>query len=51
VVHKVEDQLWKVIKQGKATCGVYGEDIAATKVEQVKALARTNGFPLLAKWN
>jgi len=45
---EAEDLMWRVHTQGKAVCGVYVKDIAATKVEQVKRLARTNGFPLLA---
>ena len=45
---EAEDLMWKIHTQGKAVCGVYVKDIAATKVEQVKSLARANGFPLLA---
>lgn len=33
---------------GKGTCGIYTYEIAETKVHQVKELARSNGFPLLA---
>ena len=32
--------------QGRAVCGVYPKDIAATKVELVLAAARRNGHPL-----
>ena len=35
-----------VHKKGKATVGVYGYDIAVTKINQVHQLARQNGFPL-----
>jgi len=34
--------------KGKAVCGIYTYEIAETKVYQVKELAKTNGFPLLA---
>lgn len=33
---------------GKAVCGIYTYEIAATKVEQVKLQARQRGFPLKA---
>lgn len=33
---------------GKDVCGVYTHEIAATKVMQVKNLARQKGFPLKA---
>lgn len=32
--------------EGRGVCGVYPRDIAVTKVEQVKALARENKHPL-----
>ena len=32
---------------GLGMCGVYTQEIAETKIEQVHALARDNGFPLL----
>jgi ATP-dependent Clp protease adaptor protein ClpS len=32
--------------EGKAVCGVYPKDIAATKVELVSAAARRHGHPL-----
>ncbi len=35
-----------VHKKGRATVGVYGYDIAVTKINQVHQLARQNGFPL-----
>lgn len=34
--------------KGKDVCGVYSYEIAATKVAQVKTLARKEGFPLKA---
>jgi ATP-dependent Clp protease adaptor protein ClpS len=34
--------------QGKGMCGVYTFEIAETKVENVHARARANGFPLRA---
>lgn len=33
---------------GKELCGVYTHEIAATKVAQVKTMARSKGFPLKA---
>jgi len=38
----------QVHEKGKAICGVYSYEIAQTKVEQVKQLAKKNEFPLLA---
>jgi ATP-dependent Clp protease adaptor protein ClpS len=38
----------KIHNDGKAVCGVYTFEIAQTKAEQVKQLARENSFPLLA---
>ena len=35
-----------VHKKGRATVGVFGYDIAVTKINQVHQLARQNGFPL-----
>jgi ATP-dependent Clp protease adaptor protein ClpS len=34
---------------GKEICGTYSYEIAGTKVAQVKAMAREQGFPLKAK--
>lgn len=34
--------------KGNAVCGIYTYEIAQTKVYQVKELAKSNGFPLLA---
>jgi ATP-dependent Clp protease adaptor protein ClpS len=36
----------KVHQEGRAVCGVYAKDVAATKVEQVMAAARRAGHPL-----
>ncbi|AXH11512.1 ATP-dependent Clp protease adapter ClpS [Halarcobacter bivalviorum] len=33
---------------GREVCGIYSHEIAATKVAQVKTLAREKGFPLKA---
>ena len=33
---------------GKDICGIYAYEIAATKVAQVKSMAREKGFPLKA---
>ncbi len=35
-------------EKGRAVCGVYSHEIAETKAEQVKQLAKQNEFPLLA---
>ena len=36
----------KIHHEGKAVCGVYPKDVAATKVELVVAAARRGGHPL-----
>ncbi len=38
----------KIHEKGSAICGVYTYEIAQTKTDQVKQLAKQNGFPLLA---
>ena len=43
-----EQIMLKIHKSGKAVCGIYTYDIAQTKVYQVRQLAKSNGFPLLA---
>jgi len=52
IFHKSEQEaeiiMWDVHKKGKGTCGIYTHEIAQTKVEQVKRLAKDNEFPLLA---
>ncbi|WP_456432413.1 ATP-dependent Clp protease adaptor ClpS [Nitratifractor sp.] len=45
---EAETIMWTVHKQGRAVCGVYTFEIAQTKAEQVKRMARANEFPLLA---
>ena len=34
--------------KGRAICGIYTYEIAETKVYQVKEVAKSSGFPLLA---
>lgn len=50
VFHKTESEaeiiMMNVHKKGVGLCGVYPFDVAETKVETVKALAESNGFPL-----
>jgi ATP-dependent Clp protease adaptor protein ClpS len=52
VFHKRDDEaeeiMWRVHRKGRAMCGIYIHEIAMTKAEQVKVLARQNHFPLLA---
>ena len=52
IFHKNLDEankiMWKVHEKGKAVCGIYVQEIAQTKVYQVKSAAKANGFPLLA---
>lgn len=52
IFHKNDQEaeiiMWDIHKKGKGTCGVYTHEIAQTKVEQVKRLAKDNQFPLLA---
>ncbi len=38
----------EIHRAGQGTCGIFTHEIAETKVHQVKQLAKTNGFPLLA---
>ena len=38
----------QVHQNGKAVCGIYSFEIAQTKAQQVKQLAKQSGFPLLA---
>ena len=50
VFHKsIEDAtavMLKIHQQGIGLCGVYTQDVAETKMEQVHALAREKKFPL-----
>jgi len=52
IFHKTHQQAEQIMLQihekGKAICGVYTYEIAQTKVEQVRQLAKQNEFPLLA---
>jgi len=54
VFHKTQTEaeaiMLDVHKKGKGLCGVYTFEIAQTKVEQVKTLAKQNQFPLLATY-
>jgi len=36
----------RVHKEGRGTCGVYSREVAETKVEQVKKLAKFHDYPL-----
>jgi ATP-dependent Clp protease adaptor protein ClpS len=45
---EAEALMWRIHEKGSAICGVYTFEIAETKAEQVKMLARQNSFPLLA---
>ena len=52
VFRKTADQATQIMlnihNNGKEVCGIYTHEIAATKVAQVKTLAREKGFPLKA---
>ena len=45
---EAERIMLQIHEKGKAICGVYSFEIAQTKAQQVKQLAKQNGFPLLA---
>jgi len=47
-IDEANDITWQVHEKGKAICGIYVQEIAQTKVHQVKSIAKANGFPLLA---
>ena len=38
----------EIHKSGKGVCGIFTYEIAETKVHQVKEMAKSSGFPLLA---
>lgn len=40
--------MMNIHNNGRELCGVYTHEIAATKVSQVKTMAREQGFPLKA---
>jgi len=52
IFHKNQEESEKIMlqvhKSGKGLCGIYTKEIAETKVEHVKVLAKQNSFPLLA---
>ena len=52
IFHKTHAQaeqiMLKIHEKDKAVCGVYSFEIAQTKAQQVKQLAKENEFPLLA---
>ncbi len=54
IFHKSEQESERIMlavhEQGRGVCGVYTREIAQTKVEQVKRLAKQNQFPLLATY-
>lgn len=45
---QAEQIMLQIHEKDKAVCGVYSFEIAQTKAEQVKQLAKQNEFPLLA---
>ncbi len=47
---EAEQIMLDVHKKGKGICGVYTLEIAQTKVEQVRTLAKEHKFPLLATY-
>ena len=54
IFHKSEQESEQIMldvhKKGKGVCGVYTREIAQTKVEQVRVLAKQNQYPLLATY-
>ena len=54
IFHKSEQESERIMldvhKKGKGVCGVYTREIAQTKVEQVRVLAKQNQYPLLATY-
>jgi len=48
--HESEKIMLDVHKNGKGLCGVYTLEIAKTKVDQVRTLAKQNKFPLMATY-
>ena len=52
IFHKTSEEAVQIMLQihekKRAICGVYSFEIAQTKAEQVKQLAKKNEFPLLA---
>lgn len=52
IFHKTQEEAVQIMLQihekERAVCGVYSFEIAQTKAEQVKQVAKQNEFPLLA---
>ncbi|MBW2441360.1 MAG: ATP-dependent Clp protease adaptor ClpS [Deltaproteobacteria bacterium] len=52
IFNKSQDEatrlMWHVHKNKVGVCGIYPLDVAETKITQVTAIARENGFPLKA---
>ena len=40
--------MFEIHKAGKGVCGIFTYEIAETKVHQVREMAKSSGFPLLA---
>ena len=47
-IEESEQIMLDVHNNGKAVCGIYTQEIALTKVSQVKTMARKANFPLKA---
>ncbi|MEA3491561.1 MAG: ATP-dependent Clp protease adaptor ClpS [Campylobacterota bacterium] len=47
-IQDAETIMIMIHEKGSAICGLYSYEIAQTKAQQVKKLARQNEFPLLA---
>lgn len=47
-VDEASQIMLNIHNNGKEVCGIYTYEIAATKVAQVKTMAREKGFPLKA---
>lgn len=46
--NEAEAVMLKIHEKGKARCGLFSKEIARTKANQVKILAKQEEFPLLA---
>ncbi len=47
-LEEAEHIMLEIHKAGKGVCGIFTYEIAETKVHQVKEIAKSSGFPLLA---
>jgi len=47
-VDEASQIMLNIHNHGREVCGIYTHEIAATKVSQVKTMAREQGFPLKA---